>query len=171
MCTKSVWNYRFFVCQPHRPTFNVHASLPLKSKNFGSRSGLQLKLNATNASAGIDVYIGNHSVDVLTDPRFISPGLQTTFVIKRTFEKRPPAPYSNCLANVTGSVKLERLNKVYYQSECISYCRYYLIAEKCNMLEQFLEFSDFYYSSFKKAYFEAYITFAWLHFWANFYEA
>jgi len=56
------------------------------------------------------------------------------------------------LANVTGSVKLERLNKVYYQSECISYCRYYLIAEKCNMLEQFLEFSDFYYSSFKKAF-------------------
>ena len=74
--------------------------------------------------------------------------MRTTFVIKRVFEKRLPAPYSNCLINVTGSEKLDALNKPYHQSECLDYCPYYLIAEQCQRLSKFLDFSWLFFSKY-----------------------
>lgn len=127
--------------------FNENASIPiLKSKEYGSGSGLRVRLY-TNESTWIRVYSANHSTQLVTDPRYISPGLKTTFVIRRVFESRLPAPYSNCRMNETGTKKMDELNRVYYQSVCFYYCQYYLIAENCNMLDKFLEFSYLYYTN------------------------
>ncbi len=126
--------------------------IPLSSQEYGSRSGLQLKLYSLNVTKGIEVFISNHSQNVLTDPRVISPGMRTTFVIKRIFEQRLPSPYNNCQMNVTGSEKLDALKKPYYQSECLVYCKFYLIAEKCQLLDKFLEFSYLYYISYEFEY-------------------
>lgn len=138
-------------CETFNPGFDYDTKAqlsPLESKEYGSGSGLQLQLYTKNESTSISVYISNQSNLILTDPRYISPGLKTTFVIKRIFESRLPAPYSDCRINVTGSKKLDEMNRVYYQSECLEYCKYHLIAEKCNLLDKFLEFSYLYYSYF-----------------------
>lgn len=131
----------------HAYDFDTGTHVPLlKSREYGSGSGLQLKLHAKSVYTAIPVYISNHSKTIVTDPRYISPGLRTTFVIKRIFESRLPAPYSDCRINVTGSKKLDELNKVYYKSLCLIYCRYYLIAENCNLLDKFLDISHLFYT-------------------------
>lgn len=76
--------------------------------------------------------------------------MRTTFVIKRIFESRLPAPYSDCRVNATGSDKIDKLNKPYHQSECLIYCSYYLIAGNCNLLDKFLDFSYLYYNPYTK---------------------
>ena len=119
--------------------------IPLKSRSYGSKSGLRLSLYATNVSTGIRVYMANHSQEIVSDPRFISPEMRTTLAIKRIFENRLPAPYSDCQMNATGSKKIDELNKPYYRSECLYYCYYYLIAKNCNLLVKFHEFSYLYY--------------------------
>lgn len=135
-----------FFCE----TFNANVSSPiLNSKNYGLNRGLELELYANDLSLGIYVYIGNHSIQQERNIPWIliSPGMRTTFVIKRIFEKRLGDPYSDCRINVTGSHKLDELSKEYYQSECIDYCEYYLKAMTCHMLDIFLEFSYLYHES------------------------
>jgi len=117
-----------------------------KSNEYGHGSGLQLQLYAANARDGIRIYITNQSQIYFTDPRYISPGIRTSLVMKRIFEKRLPKPYSDCQINVTGSKKLDVLEKPYYHSECFKvYCLYHLIAQNCNLLDEFLGFSYLFY--------------------------
>ena len=119
-----------------------------KSNEYGHGSGLQLQLYATNVRDGIQIYITNQSQIYFTDPRYVSTGMRTTFVVKRLFEQRLPKPYSDCQTNVTGSKKLDVLEKPYYHSECLKvYCLYHLIAQKCNLLDEFLEFSYLFYDN------------------------
>ncbi len=73
--------------------------------------------------------------------------MRTTFVIKRIFEQRLPAPYSNCQTNVTGSKMLDDLKKTYYQSECLVYCQYYFVAKGCGVLDEFLEMAHTFYTN------------------------
>ena len=101
----------------------------------------------------IEVYITNHSFSlpfVPYVPLHISPGMQTRFVIKRVFERRLAAPYSECRTTTTGTAKIDQLNKDYYQSECFLFCVYYLIAENCSLLEELNQFSFLFYVDIDK---------------------
>ncbi len=131
---------------PNCAVFNGDASDPLKSNGYGTGSGLlNLDFLSNDSFRGIRIYVANHSQMVLTDYRVISPGMSTTFVIKRIFESRLPAPYSNCLINVTGSKMLDQLKRPYYQAVCLDYCQFYLIAQNCQLLDKFLAFSYIYH--------------------------
>ena len=140
--------YRTSIPRSECQGFNENRKAALSSREYGYDSGLQLKFNASDGAKGIRVVIANHSNEILTDPRHISPGMRTTFVIKRVFEHRLPAPYSDCRTNETFYSKSKnetRLEKAYYQSECHRFCLYQLIAEKCNMSHEFSKFSVYFY--------------------------
>ena len=103
-------------------------------------------MHAANKSSGIAVYIMNHSQMALRDARFISPGMRTTFLVRRAFEMRLPSPHSDCRTNVTGSEMIDGLKRQYFQAECLDYCPFYLIAARCDRLDEFLEFSHLFYT-------------------------
>lgn len=123
-------------------TFNAANSLI--SKDSGDGSGLQLNMHALDSIKGISVHIHNHSYYSASDTRYISPGMRTTLIVRRVFEERLPAPYSNCKTNGKDTVY------EYHQSQCFDYCKFYLIAENCILLEKLKSFSDSFYSNFTK---------------------
>lgn len=144
--TECTFNNEPCLDDPTEPFEAFHSGSEMKkSKDYGSGSGLKLKLRVTNISTGIEVIIMNQSTIHRIDPHYISAGMRTTFAIKRIFESRLPAPYSDCRINVTGSEKIDELELPYDQTECLYYCELYLVAENCNLLDEFLEFSYLFY--------------------------
>jgi hypothetical protein len=132
-------------CIEFNPGPNANVSI-LRAKQTGVEGGLSIGLFANDFYNGIEVYIFNHSQNLVKRSLLISPGMRTSLVVRRVFEERLGPPFSNCKTYESVIDKATNKKFRYFQTECFGLCRKRKVLEKCGFGKEFSAVTDKFYT-------------------------
>ena len=124
----------------------------LTSKEPGYRNGLRLYLWNNNEDYQTDLYIHNHSSNIDTKKAIrVNKNLETSLILNRVYEKKLPAPYSDCQKEFSFESKPNDIVNSspypYFQSECYLLCHYKKELETCGYSKEFKENMSYYFTN------------------------
>jgi hypothetical protein len=136
-------------------------AVPLRqSQRFGAQYGLQIELftnlsdtckSPLNRVNGVYLYVHNSTYNVSEDSPSVqlSPGYETNVAVDRTFIRRLPTPYSDCIVNDDAATYANtnsyvaytfKLAKTYSQVACLQICYQMYVQTRFNCTNQFLPY-------------------------------